>query len=455
MIQVPVLTPEAESVLLALLYESSRGPSEVTRARLLARSELGARDFEACKAELEKQGLISRAGAGGEWFVLSPSGRDAAHKLGIVQQKGSEPEFSENLSLLQLAILNVVTEHELRFAGGAATRSQIRAAVRGSLEPKPDVESVNSAVDKLVGSHLETLGGVEASYRGTLRGLLASVWGVNALAIVGGVLTFLSGLKEADPSLFRYSWGSLRHACGLPMKALNLTYLAITRSNLGNGLFHTEGDYWWSTPPDLDLIVEIDSPIEYVRGVLNKESVTELAAVPRTEPNEPDEMGTLASTLLARVNAILAPNENPTVRLQEAFARLRLHPIIASASEKMFRDGHYRNAVLDAGIALIRYVREKSGRRDLDGADLMNQVFFPKSPVLAFNPRRTQSEKDEQQGLMLLFAGAVAAQRNPRAHALVPDSQEEALESIVLLSFLARRVDQAKRTRTKRPPKKD
>jgi hypothetical protein len=46
---------------------------------------------------------------------------------------------------------------------------------------------------------------------------------------------------------------------------------------------------------------------------------------------------------------------------------------------------------------------------------------------------------------MFLFAGAVAALRNPRAHTLLGDAAEEALEYIALLSFLAKKLDTAKR----------
>jgi hypothetical protein len=47
--------------------------------------------------------------------------------------------------------------------------------------------------------------------------------------------------------------------------------------------------------------------------------------------------------------------------------------------------------------------------------------------------------------MMHLFMGAVLALRNPRAHAITDDTPEAALECIVFLSMLARRVDQSKR----------
>ena len=135
-------------------------------------------------------------------------------------------------------------------------------------------------------------------------------------------------------------------------------------------------------------------------------------------------------------------------RLHGVFNDLDLHPRIASVSADLFRHGHYRNAVLDAAaaVALVNFVQEKSGRHDLDGADLMRKVFSKNNPVLAVNYLWDQSELDEQEGLMHLFEGAVLALRNPRAHEVVQDTPEEALEYIGFLSFLAKMLDRARRT---------
>jgi len=134
-----------------------------------------------------------------------------------------------------------------------------------------------------------------------------------------------------------------------------------------------------------------------------------------------------------------------TARVRASFEGLDLHPRIASASADLYRDRHYRNAVGDASIALVNYVKEKSRRHDLDGAGLMSTVFSKNKPVLAFNDLKDKTEEDEQEGLMHLFMGAVLALRNPRAHALLDDSPETALEYIALISLLAKRLDQAKR----------
>lgn len=141
-----------------------------------------------------------------------------------------------------------------------------------------------------------------------------------------------------------------------------------------------------------------------------------------------------------------------TTRVRASFEGLDLHPRIGSVCADLYRDGHYRNAVSDAAVALVNYVKEKSRRHDLDGQGLMTTVFSKSKPILAFNALRDQTEEDEQQGMMYLFMGAVLAFRNPRTHALFDDSPEMALEYIAFISMLAKRVDQAKRTTSATTP---
>lgn len=127
-----------------------------------------------------------------------------------------------------------------------------------------------------------------------------------------------------------------------------------------------------------------------------------------------------------------------------AFDNLSIHPRLLHACGKQFADGHYRDAILAAGIALVQYVKERSASA-LDGTALMTSVFSVNNPILAFSDLKDQSDKDEQQGLMHLFAGAVLALRNPRAHSLTPDTAEYAVEAISLISFLAKQLDTARK----------
>jgi uncharacterized protein (TIGR02391 family) len=138
-----------------------------------------------------------------------------------------------------------------------------------------------------------------------------------------------------------------------------------------------------------------------------------------------------------RAGAVVAPSSY--------FDRLNLHPRISDVSRDLFMDGHPWNAVFAASKALVNYVKEKSGRDDLDGAALMTTVFSKNVPVLAFNDLLNQTEQDEQQGMMNLFLGAVLAIRNQGGHAFPEGSEQRAIEYISFLSLLAYRVQEAKR----------
>jgi hypothetical protein len=134
-------------------------------------------------------------------YLLTATGLEAARELRSradqpeeilstpLKSKGRVTEFAANLTAMQLAALDVVADQEVRYAGGAATRSHVRAAVRNAFAPPPSVEEVHGALDALVGSHhLQVLG---ESFRVTLRGLLASRWGHNALDVIGRTLDLI------------------------------------------------------------------------------------------------------------------------------------------------------------------------------------------------------------------------------------------------------------------------
>ena len=137
--------------------------------------------------------------------------------------------------------------------------------------------------------------------------------------------------------------------------------------------------------------------------------------------------------------------ETTTGKTLKAYEGLELHPAIERAVGRLFRDGHYANAVEDAVKALNALVRLNSGIDDKDGTALMEYVFSPKSPVLKFNDLMDSSDLDEQKGFMMMFSGAVAGLRNPRAHKIIKDDPEMALEFIAFISLLAKLADKARK----------
>ncbi|NML28943.1 TIGR02391 family protein [Zoogloea dura] len=136
-----------------------------------------------------------------------------------------------------------------------------------------------------------------------------------------------------------------------------------------------------------------------------------------------------------------ASTANPVRTLES----LDLHPQIADASVDLFKGGHYANAIEDACKVLDLLVKMKSKRTDPSGTELMQLVFSPKKPALKFNDQLNDSEKSEQQGMMFLYAGAMLAFRNPRAHGLLSDDPVIALEIIGFVNFLAKALDRTRR----------
>lgn len=139
-------------------------------------------------------------------------------------------------------------------------------------------------------------------------------------------------------------------------------------------------------------------------------------------------------------------SESDDGRALKAFSALDIHPEIERAVTKLFQNGHYSNAVEDACKVLDGLVKIRSGKHDLSGTELMQNVFSVKSPILKFGDISTETGRSEQQGMMFLYSGAMLALRNPRAHELIEDDPEKALEYIAFLSLLAKSLDKSERT---------
>jgi len=170
-----------------------------------------------------------------------------------------------------------------------------------------------------------------------------------------------------------------------------------------------------------------DTPIGEVRDGLRQGIATAKAHLQAIKAGFLEELGDAGHTAAGRT--------------LKAYEGLELHSVIERAAGTLFRDGHYANAVEDSVKALNALVRMNSGIDDKDGTALMEYVFSAKSPILKFNDLSDTSDIDEQKGFMMLFSGAVAGLRNPRAHKIIKDDPEMALEFIAFISLLAKMAD--------------
>lgn len=143
------------------------------------------------------------------------------------------------------------------------------------------------------------------------------------------------------------------------------------------------------------------------------------------------------------VNVDLPRLKIPNEHLKR-FHNRSYHQEIITHCQLFFEGRHYSTAVLEAAKAYNSAVKKKSGLVK-DGADLM-MAAFSDSGTVKVNSFKTDSEKNEQKGIMFLSAGIVQAFRNPTAHETALHwkiSEENCLDILSFISYLFKKLDDA------------
>lgn len=122
-----------------------------------------------------------------------------------------------------------------------------------------------------------------------------------------------------------------------------------------------------------------------------------------------------------------------------------IHPRVRKECESLFASRHYAEAIRKAFTVVDVMVKEKSGL-DKSGKALMTEVFRGDNPIIKLNSLQNQSDRDEQEGFMFLYMGAMEGIRNPKSHDLVDQRDPiRTLEYLAIASLLARRVEKGTR----------
>lgn len=99
---------------------------------------------------------------------------------------------------------------------------------------------------------------------------------------------------------------------------------------------------------------------------------------------------------------------------------------------------------MDGIIRLMDEIRARTGL-DLDGENLVNNAFSLQQPRLIFSELETDSGRNDQKGFMEILKGSYKGIRNPKAHSLANDlNQEKAGQYLVFFSLLMRRVKESR-----------
>jgi hypothetical protein len=120
-----------------------------------------------------------------------------------------------------------------------------------------------------------------------------------------------------------------------------------------------------------------------------------------------------------------------------------MHPLIWGAAGPLWRDGHYRPAVVAAAEALVAQVKARTARNDVPETGLWQEVFSEKPPLQG-KPRlrwpgqaSDRAVKNMNDGLRLLAPGVQMTIRNSTTHTTEDLSEQAALERLAALSLLA------------------
>lgn len=125
-----------------------------------------------------------------------------------------------------------------------------------------------------------------------------------------------------------------------------------------------------------------------------------------------------------------------------------LHPDIQRVSEKLYRDGSYAEAACNAFIEVNVRVKKlyqticPDDTNPPDGQALMNRIFADKEPIIETADRSTQTGRDIHMGTRFLFAGAMAALRNPKSHENNSIGKDDAMRRLIFASMLMFRIDE-------------
>ena len=123
-----------------------------------------------------------------------------------------------------------------------------------------------------------------------------------------------------------------------------------------------------------------------------------------------------------------------------------LHIEISTVSKKQFEDGYYAESVFTA----FKYVNNKVKKKyksihgeELDGKNLMMNAFSDRNPVFEMGDLSTETGKNMQEGYRFIFAGAMQAIRNPKAHELIQIDKIRAIHFLFLASLQLHKLDES------------
>jgi uncharacterized protein (TIGR02391 family) len=146
---------------------------------------------------------------------------------------------------------------------------------------------------------------------------------------------------------------------------------------------------------------------------------------------------------LVQAADLAIPEQKTEIKMRTKFSGRNFHPSVSKHAEKFLNEGNFASAVFEVAKAFEKEVKHKAQIEDF-GASLMSTAFSLKKGVLKLNQNNSETERNEQEGIMHLARGFMLAIRNPQSHEPVSDRpilEEDAIDLLSFMSFLWRQLD--------------
>lgn len=141
--------------------------------------------------------------------------------------------------------------------------------------------------------------------------------------------------------------------------------------------------------------------------------------------------------LKAKAEALSSPTIEPSL----------LHPLVWAAAQRLWNDGHLRQAVAASAEAVSGQMKQLTGRNNASDTSLWQHAFALADPQEG-KPRlrwpgdpEDQDVKTMQVGLLSFAPGVNMVIRNPATHVAEDFTEQDGLEQLATLSVLARFMD--------------
>jgi hypothetical protein len=125
-----------------------------------------------------------------------------------------------------------------------------------------------------------------------------------------------------------------------------------------------------------------------------------------------------------------------------------LHPTVWGAASRLWKDGHFREAVAGACEAVATMVKTRTRRNDIAETALWQQTFSEQDPRAGQPRLRWPGDPTDRDvssmnsGLRSFAPGVQMTIRNGAAHGVGELGEQDALERLATLSLLARWIDE-------------